>query len=116
TIERERAGLCQRGRQDLRAGDESVRVGEQRATETRDLGGRWRAGDRIGRERLRVDQLGARHVCVVMWREWIAREVRTILNLRRRLRRQKVVLESERLRHAASEVAGLRVDWNAHQV
>ena len=46
----------------------------------------------------------------------IGSEVGAILDLGRRLRRQEVVLEFEKLRHAARKVARFRIDRDTHQV
>ena len=67
-VDREGAAIHQRRRHDLRAGQRGSRVRRQRRAEAGDLRGRRRAGDRIGRECLRIDQLRARHVwCHARW-------------------------------------------------
>ena len=44
------------------------------------------------------------------------RKVGGVLNRRRGLRRNEIVLELQHLRHVAERVAGLRIDRDAHQV
>ncbi len=46
----------------------------------------------------------------------IARKVRLVLDLRGRLRRQEARVELQKLRHAADQIAGGRIDRDAHQV
>jgi hypothetical protein len=96
------------------AGHRRYDVGELRDG-TRDLCGDRSAGNRIGRERRRIEQLGFRDVDVAIRRPRIAREVGAVFDLRRRLRRQEIVLELQDLRHAADQVSGRRIDRDAHQ-
>ena len=49
-------------------------------------------------------------------RQRVACKVGAIVDFGRGLRRQEIVLELQQLGHAADQVAGGGIDWNAHQV
>ena len=115
-VDGERAGVDDGGCEHSSAGNLCGCIRRQRGADAGDLRGRRRAGERIGEKfaGLSSSEPGTSVSCAVG--ERIAREVGAVFDLRGRLRGQEVVLELQQLRHAADQVAGGRIDRNAHQV